>query len=926
MSSLFENLLGRDSEKHALTAFLAGVGDRGGATSLVGDAGIGKSTLLHAAAQHAEDLGFAVIDTAGVASERTLPLAGLHQLLMPVLGKLDTLAPAQRRVLLTAFGMHDGPPPELFLIALAALNLLSEAASERPLLLVVDDVQWLDEPSETVLTFVARRVGRDPIAVLGAFRPGHDGPFATAGFPELIVRGLGEDAARQVLAANAADLGSTAQEEILRTSLGNPLALVELPAAWRAAGAPATRGGAQIPALTARLERTFAGRLPVLPQLTRDLLLIAALATRDELPEILAAASTLAGVSATVEDLEPAVRARLVQLDPVRISFCHPLIRSAVELSESLGRRLAAHGALAGAVGADAYRRTWHRAHSIVGTDDGVADELDAGHTVALSRGSVISAIWALERSAELTVDSARRGRRRLLAAEHAFGLGRPEIIGRLITAVAHDEPSAMEAARVELLRETLNEVPPGDTARVLRLCESARDAHRAGDTSLALDLLNVAALRCWWADTGAQSRAEVARALDELDEAVADPRHLAALACAEPILRGAEVCGRLARLEPESIDDPAALRLIGTAAHAVGDQVRAAAYLDRAENLLRERGQMGLLPLVLGVQCAVRLDLGDWARIDAALAEGRRIAAETDQPFWGDGQIINEARLVGLRGDLDRAFDLADQSFAHPIFSASNVVLACAQLARGYALLSAGRHSEAFDAFVIAFDPASSSFHPRERIAAVMFVAETARHAGRFAEGREIIEQLEQVAQLTPAPMLRLHLQYARAVLAEDFEAESRFQTALAAPELMRWPWVRARTELAFGTWLRRQRRSSESRAYLRSAAIVFDAIGAGAWSRLAAAELRAAGERPRIAPRDSPLAVLSPQELQIATLAARGLSNREIGEQLFLSHRTVGSHLYRTFPKLGITTRAQLSDRLNTTPPASGTASSPE
>jgi DNA-binding CsgD family transcriptional regulator len=231
-------------------------------------------------------------------------------------------------------------------------------------------------------------------------------------------------------------------------------------------------------------------------------------------------------------------------------------------------------------------------------------------------------------------------------------------------------------------------------------------------------------------------------------------------------------------------------------------------------------------------------------------------------------------------------------------------------QLARGYALISQGRHGDAVDALLQVFDPGRPVYHQRERFAGVMFLAEAAVHAGRTGEARAVVADLERVAAVTPAPLLRVQLSYARPVLASDADAEELFRAGLGQ-DLARWPWARARLELAYGSWLRRQRRAAESRQPLRAAQVTFDMIGATSWAEQARAELRAAGER-TAARGPAAQASLSAQELQIARLAATGLSNREIGEHLYLSPRTVGSHLYRGFPKLDITSRAQLAARL--------------
>jgi ATP/maltotriose-dependent transcriptional regulator MalT len=341
---------------------------------------------------------------------------------------------------------------------------------------------------------------------------------------------------------------------------------------------------------------------------------------------------------------------------------------------------------------------------------------------------------------------------------------------------------------------------------------------------------------------------------------------------------------------------------------------VRAADFLDRSETMLREQGRVGLLPHVLGMQVQVRVALGDWERAAAAADEGRRLGAETGQPIWTTGSLVSEAMASGLRGDTARAVELAARAETMASSRRLNDYLACARLARSYAWLSGGGYGDAYRELLPLFDPADPSFHQRERFGGVMFLAEAAVHAGFTRQARALLADLEEVAAVTPSPILRVHLLYARAVLADDTDAEGRYLAALGE-DLTRWPWPQARIKLAYGSWLRRQRRAAESRVPLRSALTTFDMIGAARWAEQARSELRASGERLQ-EPRPAPQAALSPQELQIARLAALGLSNRQIGERLYLSPRTVGSHLYRIFPKLEVTSRTQLAARLGTVP----------
>jgi DNA-binding CsgD family transcriptional regulator/tetratricopeptide (TPR) repeat protein len=907
-------LVGRDEELGVLTGLVDRVREQGAAVVVLGDPGIGKSSLLRAVADYGREAGLMVLHAEGIEAEARMPFAGLHQLLLPVLDGAGRLPAPQRQALAAAFGAGEGTQPEPYLVALAALNLVTDAAARSPLLIVADDVQWLDSPTGDALTFVARRVSGDPVVLVGAVRKGHEPVFTSVGLPAVELRGLDDPSARTMLARHAPGLADAARERILRDAGGNPLALAELPVAIRAGGGRVDPGRGPLP-LTARLERAFAVRLADLPGPARDALLVAAADEADDLQEILAAATTLAGRSVGFQALDEAVTAGLVSFDGLHVRFRHPLVRSAILQSETITRRYAAHAALADALAGEPYRRAWHRAQSISGQDDAIADELEDMHLVSLRRGSATEAIWVLERSAQLTTDSAARGRRLLLAAEHAFGLGRADLVDQLLAKAEGTSLSRLDLARMEWLREIFNDGVPGDSGRVLDLCGTAAEAMEAGDSSLALNLLLGAALRCWWADTGPAARARVVEVASHLTDTGGDPRLVATFAVADPVLQGPRVTAILDSVVLEAVSDPAALWLLGMAAHSVGDPVRAADFLSRAETRLRQQGRLGLLSQVLIMQVLDHCELGDWDRALAAVEEGRALARETGQPIWDTGSLSLHCIVLALRGQAAEALAMAAEAERAASGRRLGDLLACVQLARGYALINLGEYAQAYDELRRLFDPADPAFHLTERFHGVMYLAEAAVHAGCAAEASAITARLETDAAITPSPTLHLQLGYARAVLADDEHAEDAFATALRAG-LVRWPWVRARTELAYGSWLRRQRRAAAARSPLRSALTTFDIMGAEHWAEQARAELRASGERIEAVQAAVP-STLSAQELQIARLAADGLSNKEIGERLYLSPRTIGSHLYRIFPKLDVSSRTQLAARLGVSGP---------
>ena len=634
-------LAGRDTEVGVLEELILKGRTQGQALVLTGEPGIGKSALLAAAEAAARAGGYRVLAASGVESEGQLPFAGLHQLLRPILRTTQQqLRPAHRRALLAAFGLEESPPPEPFLIALAAVNVLAAVAADQPVAVLADDVQWLDPQSQEVLTFMARRATAHPVVIIGATRAGHPGPFTAAGLPTLELAGVNEAAAEEILRLSAGVLNPADRHRIRREARGNPLALLELPKTWFGPGAAADW---QPPTLSARLERAFASRLAGLPQCTRDAVLVAAVDSASGLEEIFAAASAFSGSAVTSAAFGPAAEAGLLGTVDGQVRFRHPLVRSGVLQSETLTRRMAANAALAEVLAGEPYRRTWHRAQSIVGPDDQVADELEANAAIALGRGAVISAIADLQRSAQLTSVSAIRGHRLLMAAEQAFGLGRADLVDQLVREAASTDLSELDQARTQWLREIFNDGVPGDAGRVLELCAIARSSAQAGDRDLALNLLLGAALRCWWADTGPAARARVVEVAADLGNVSGDPRYVAVLAVAEPVRQCAVVADLLSRFPPEDAGDADAAPLY---ADLVGHDLsrwpwaRARADLAYGQWLLRQRRYRESREVLRDAPAAFdRIGAATWAsrtRSELAAAAAEQRPQDVPPPHTG--------------------------------------------------------------------------------------------------------------------------------------------------------------------------------------------------------------------------------------------------------------------------------------------------
>ncbi|SNY72211.1 ATP-binding protein [Paractinoplanes atraurantiacus] len=877
-------LYGREAELRLLDGLVRDDPGRGSALVVRGEAGIGKSALLAAARRAAVAEGLLVLSVTGVEAESRLPFAGLHHLLRPVLGRAESLPAPQRDAMLAAFGMTAGATPDLFLVALAALNILGD--TDRKALLLVEDAHWLDEASAEVLGFVARRLDADPILLLAAVRDGFPSAFG-AGLPVLRLERLGDQAAAALLDARAGGLAPGARRQVLEEAAGNPLALVEL------AAAPAT--GTLRP-LSDRLEEAFAARVARLPAATRRLLLVAALNDGDALSETLAAASGEAA------DLAPAVEAFLLEADETRIRFRHPLMRSAIHQRAGLAERHAAHAALARVLADQPGRAIWHRAAALTEPDESVAAGLEETAALSRRRGAATAALSALQRAAQLTADPARRAERLLRAAEAAVELGRHDVVTSLVEQARTAELSARQRGQLLWIEASFGGGLREEHRRPEAIAAAAERVAADGHGDVALRLLNGAALRSFWTEADPSARHRIVDVAEALPVAAGDPDLLAILAFAAPIERGATVIASLRRSAERSGGDPEAVRLVGSAAILVGAFGLAQSCSAAALPALRSQGRLGLLARALGALAWSAAHLADLDAGIPAAEECAALAAETSQPlFVGIGR-STAAVLAALRGDEEAARSFATVAEQGALSGGVRPVLATARLARGLAALGAGRYAEAYEHLQRMHDPSDPAFHPALRCFSLADLADAAVHSGHAEEAAGIVAEIEEFGRQTPSPALHGGLRHARAVLAGDDRAEELFRAALDTA-----PFARARVQLAYGRWLRRQRRIADSRGPLRAARDTFDSLGVTPWGEQARQELRASGETSRrrtVEPHER----LTAQELQIAQMAADGMTNREIGERLYLSHRTVSSHLHRIFPKLEITSRAQL------------------
>ena len=497
------------------------------------------------------------------------------------------------------------------------------------------------------------------------------------------------------------------------------------------------------------------------------------------------------------------------------------------------------------------------------------------------------------------------------MAGELAFELGGPDLGARFLHEAGPLELTRMEQARLALLRELFeDEALWTGAARVASFVEIVDQVRADGDPGLALTFLLAVAQRCWWADLERETRDLVVAAAERMPVPADDAALIAILAFADPIRQGATVVDRISRLDLDAERDAGAIRLIGAAATAVGAFERSPGFLAASVDGLRADGRLGLLAQALVSQAWAALFAGNWSEVLPAAVEAGRLARETGQPRWAAAAQLAEAALAGLRGDQAVAERLATEAERLLMPLVAHPTLAFVQLTRGLTALTGGRHTDAYEHLRRIGDPADAAYHPFLRCWALGDLIEAATRSGHGDEARSTLDWFEAVAGEWRTPGLQVGVAYGRPLLADDDHAEALFQAALEEGAIP-WPFYRARLLLAYGAWLRRRRRAAESRTPLRAARDVFDTLGAAPWGERARQELRASGESSR-APRPDARDELTPHELQIARMAAAGLSNREIGEKLYVSHRTVSTHLYRIFRKLDVASRGQLRDVL--------------
>jgi len=908
-------LVGRSAERGPLDRLIADA-RAGQSRALVihGEPGVGKTALLEYAAGQASD--FRVTRGAGVQAERELAFAGLHQLCAPMLDHLDRVPAPQRDALGTAFGISAGPAPDPFLIGLAVLSLLSDAAEDRPLLCLLDDQQWLDHASARILAFVARRLGAESVAMIFGARVLNDDLM---GLPELAVGGLADADARTLLdSALTGPLDAQVRDRIIAESRGNPLALLELPQGLTAAE---MAGGFGLPGtlmLSGGVEDSFRRRIEDLPVETGRLLLLAAVDPTGDASLLWRAAERL-GVKAAATTA--ATEAGLAEFG-TWVRFRHPLVRSVVYRSATLPERQEAHRALAEVTDrtTDPDRRAWHLAQAACGPDEDVAGELERSADRAGARGGFSAAAAFLEHAAKLTLDPPGRARRALAAATAKFQAGAYEAAQNLLAMAEPGPLSDFERARIDLLRARIAFATSRGGEAPYLLVKAAKRFEPI-DPGLArgayLDALSAALFAGRLASPGGGAL-EVARAAAAAPRPPRAPRApdllltgMAALAADEyaagvPALREA-----LAVFGDGMSGDEQLRRLwqATSAALALWDDEHWDVLSARYVRLARTTGALSELPLALSTRAMLLVSIGELTSATSLVEEQRTVTEATGSnlaPYSG-------VSLAAMRGRQAETSALIETITREVPPRGEGIGIAVAQWANAVLHNGFGNYSAAVSAVEQAryhHEYPSTRYLGSPNWAAVEFV-EAAVRLGRTEAAAEACRWITALTGASRTDWALGLEARSRALLATGETAERRYRDAIRYLSRTRVRPDLARAHLLFGEWLRRERRRTEARDHLRTARNMLDAIGMEAFAERARRELLATGEKAR--KRTVPTTgELTAQEAQIARLARDGLSNPEIATRLFISARTVQYHLRKVFTKLDITSRSQLDRAL--------------
>jgi DNA-binding CsgD family transcriptional regulator len=908
-------LIGRESECARLDELLerARLG-RSGALIIRGEAGIGKTALLEYAVGRAD--GMVVVRALGVEPEAELEFSALLELCWPLRDHLDEIPEHQAQALRAALGLGPAEAHDRFAVGAATLSLLAAAAEDRPLLVLVDDAQWLDRSSQDALVFAMRRLKADRVALLCAAREGDERRFEAPGVESIALTGLPREAAiRLVLEKRQVAVASKVAERLYEATHGNPLALIELPGMLTAAQLEGVAPlGDPLPA-GSTVERAFARRAEALSESSRRALLVAAVSSSSEVETVVAA---IVALGLPVEALEPAEDAGLLRLVERRLEFRHPLVRSAVYHAAAPSARRAAHRALADALAGSPQveLRAWHLAAAAMGQDDEAADALTHAAEQARRRSGYAAAAAALERAARLSTDR-RVGLERLAAAaDAAWRAGRSRAAAELVAeSLGGLEDGRLRAEMLRLHGKIEFFAGKGETAAAafLEAVTLLENCDREAAVAAAADGVN-ALVRARQPDR-ALVTAQRMRSLAPDDGGAADAEATIALGYAlcfanrygeaEPHLRRAVELFSAS----EAIPSPLQAGRLAAALGWLGRHEEAHAYVAETVRRARATGAVGSLPHLLASSAWQALHASRWNEAYADASESVELADEVDQPVTAAQALGVLTWVSALRGDEARCRAHGEETHQRAGAFRFRLYQLLTSLCLGLLDLGAGRLEDAIGRIeeVARYADERGLYIPG--IAPQLELAEAYVRSSRALDAEAMLLAFDR-SQLATVPLFAAHAERCRGLLADGDGFESHFLLALDMHAQAENPFALARTRLCYGERLRRAGRRIDAREQLRAALETFDRIDARPWAERARGELRTTGEKLR---RREPHEAeeLTPQELQIALQVAEGRSNKEAGAALFLSHKTIEFHLSRIYRKLGIHSRAELIRR---------------
>ncbi len=891
---------------------------RGGASAVLvieGEAGVGKTALLRYAARQAA--GFRLVQIPGVESEMELAYAGLHQLCGPMLSQLDALPEPQQNALSVAFGLASGDPPDRFLVAVAVLSLLSAAAEDRPLLLCVDDLQWLDDASVQVLGFVARRLLAERVAIVFTVR-GRGEERGLADLQQIRLEGLEREDARSLLeSVLAGPLDPGVRERIITETRGNPLALLELARGSTPAELAGGFGTPHAVPLSESIEESFRRRLEALPAQTRRLVVLAAADPVGE-PTLVWRGAQQLGIPP--EAAGPAAELGLLEFG-AQVRFRHPLVRSAAYRSASIEERRAVHGALAQATdpGVDPDRRAWHLAQATLGPDEQVATELERCANRAQARGGLAAAAAFLERATLLTPERSRRAARQLAAAGASRDAGALDAAAALVASVETDELDELGRGRFGMLQGQIAFDQRRGRNASRRLAEAAQRLESV-DIDLARKThVEAMGAAMWVGDRdGPGGTCTVARAAQLAPRPPGPPTAIDllldgfALLLADSFRAAAPSLSRALELvlaEQAPTDDRGHWLWLTVAGSAVTvpqelwDAEAWHALAARREQFARDTGALMQLQFAVHMLAWSHVLAGDLNKATMLIEEDRAIAAATGNATVSFSEIL----VAAWRGDEQRATDLIETTARGARARGLGRVVNFTAYASSVLNNGLGQHVEAREVARSAFAADHAGYGPF----VVPELAEAAARTGDTALLGSLLEWLTERTRATPSDWSVGIEARIRALISDGADADDLHRRSLELLGRTRLRAELARGHLLYGEWLRRRHRRVDAREQLGTAHEMLEAMGIEAFAQRAGRELLATGATARkrtIDTRDQ----LTAQERQIAALARDGLSNPEIGARLFLSPRTVEWHLRKVFGKLGISSRRELGRAL--------------